>query len=105
MLSGLLDVVFKNSYNIIIGKFFPVQTLGYYERAQRFTDYPSVTITQIIRKVTYPMLAQLQDDTPRLSIIYRKLLRITFSIIAPLMLGGAALAKPLFELVLGANLA
>lgn len=101
MLSGLLDVVFKNSYNIIIGKFFPVQTLGYYERAQRFTDYPSVTLTQIIRKVTYPMLAQLQDDTPRLSIIYRKLLRITFSIIAPLMLGGAALAKPLFELILG----
>jgi len=101
MLSGLLDVVFKNSYNIIIGKFFPVHTLGYYERAQRFTDYPSVTITRVIRKVTYPMLAQLQDDTPRLSIIYRKLLRITFSIIAPLMLGGAALAKPLFELILG----
>lgn len=101
MLSGLLDTIFINSYNVLIGKFFPVQTLGYFERAKRFTDYPSVTVTGIIRKVTYPMLAQLQDDTPRLSIIYRKLLRITFSIIAPLMLGGAALAKPLFKLILG----
>ncbi len=61
MLSGLLDTIFKNGYNIIIGKYFPVQTLGYYERAKRFNDYPSVTLTGIIRKVTYPMLAQLQN--------------------------------------------
>ncbi len=101
MLSGLLDVVFKNSYQIIIGKFFPVQTLGHYERAKRFTEYPSKIITDIVGKVTYPMLAQLQDDTPRLSIIYRRLLRMAFFIIAPLMLGLAAMAEPLFDLVLG----
>lgn len=101
MLAGLMDVVFKNSYNIIIGKFFPVQTLGYYERARRFTQYPSQTITDIVGKVTYPMLAQLQDDTPKLSIIYRSLLRIAFFIIAPLMLGLAAIAEPLFNLILG----
>ena len=101
MLSGLLDEVFKNSYNIIIGKFFPVQTLGYYERAKRFTQYPSLTITTIVGKVTYPMLAQLQDDTPKMSIIFRSLLRVAFFIIAPLMLGLAAIAEPLFNLILG----
>ena len=101
MLSGLLGVVFDNSYNIIIGKYFPVQTLGYYERAKRFTQYPSITITDIVGKVTYPMLAQLQDDTPKLSIIYRSLLRIAFFVIAPLMLGLAAIAEPLFDLILG----
>jgi len=97
----LLDTVFKNSYQIIIGKFFPVQTLGHYERAKRFNDYPSVTITGILGKVTYPMLAQLQDDTARLSKIYRRLLRMAFFIIAPLMLGLAAMAEPLFAMVLG----
>jgi O-antigen/teichoic acid export membrane protein len=101
MLSGLLDVVFTNSYNIVIGKYFPVQTLGYYERARRFTQYPSLTITTIVSKVTYPMLAQLQDDTPKLSKIFRSLLRIAFFIIAPLMLGLAAIAEPLFNLILG----
>ena len=101
MLSGLLDQVFLNSYNIIIGKFFPVQTLGHFERAKRFNDYPSLTITTIVSKVTYPMLAQLQDDTPKLSKIFRSLLRIAFSIIAPLMLGLAAIAEPLFNLILG----
>lgn len=101
MLSGLLNTIFDNSYNILIGKYFPVETLGFYERAKRFNDYPSVTITGIVRKVTYPMLAQLQNDVPRLSIIYRKMLRVAFFIVAPFMLGGAAIAKPLFELILG----
>lgn len=103
MLSGLLDTIFKNGYNIVIGKYFPVQTLGYYERANRFNDYPSVTLTSIIRKVTYPMLSQLQDDTPKLSIIYRKMLRVAFFVIAPLMLGCSAIAAPLFEMVLGSS--
>jgi O-antigen/teichoic acid export membrane protein len=101
MLSGLLDTIFKNSYHIIIGKFYPVQTLGYYERAKQFNEYPSTTITGILQKVTYPMLAQLQDYTLRLSVIYRRLLRMAFFISAPLMLGLAALANPLFDLFLG----
>jgi O-antigen/teichoic acid export membrane protein len=101
MLSGLIDIIFRNSYNVIIGKFFPIQTLGYYERAQRFNDYPSTTLTGIINKVTYPMMSQLQDDTVKLARVYRRLLRVAFFAIAPLMLGFAAIATPLFDLVLG----
>lgn len=100
-LSNLLEVVFKNSYNVIIGKYFPVQTLGHFERARRFNEYPSSIITQILGKVTYPMLAKLQDDTPKLVIIFKILLQKTFFIMAPLMLGLAAIAKPLFDMVLG----
>lgn len=101
MLSGLLDTVFKNSYNVIIGKFFPVQTLGHYERAQRFNDYPSLTLTAIINQVTYPMLSKLQNNTPKLSEVYRRLVRLTFFVISPLMFGCAAIATPLFRVVLG----
>lgn len=101
MLSSLLDTVFKNLYNILIGKFFSAQTLGYYERSKQFSEYPSSTLTGVLGRVTYPMLSEIQDDTTRLKIVYRKIIRISFFIIAPLMLGGAAIAKPLFLLVLG----
>ena len=57
MLSGLIDTVFKNIYNIIIGRFYSVQTLGYYERAKQFSEYPSSTLTGVIGKVSFPMLA------------------------------------------------
>ena len=101
MLSGLLDTIFKNIYNILIGRFFTAQTLGYYERSKQFSEYPSSTLTQVLGKVTYPMLSEIQDDPGRLENVYKKLIRISFFIIAPLMLGAAAIARPLFLLVLG----
>ena len=101
VLSSLLDTVFKNIYNLLIGKYYSVQTLGFYERSKQFCEYPSSTLTGIISKVAYPMLSQIQDDPKRLNYVYRKLLRISFFIIAPLMLGLAAIAKPLFLIILG----
>lgn len=101
VLSGLLDTVFKNIYNILIGKYFSAQMLGFYERSKQFSEYPSATLTGVISKVTYPMLSQIQEDPKRLESIYRKLIRVSFFIIAPLMLGAAAIAKPLFLILLG----
>lgn len=100
-LSGLLDTIFKNIYNVLIGKNFSAQTLGFYERSKQFSEYPSAMLTGIISKVTYPMLSQIQDAPVRLENIYRKLIQVSFFIIAPLMLGLAAIAKPLFLLILG----
>jgi O-antigen/teichoic acid export membrane protein len=101
MLSGLLDTVFKNIYNLLIGKYYSAQTLGFYERSKQFCEYPSSTLTGVLGKVSYPMLSKVQDDVVRLENIYRKLIRISFFIIAPLMLGLAAIGKPLFLLFLG----
>lgn len=101
VLSGLLDTVFKNIYNVLIGKYFSAQMLGFYERSKQFSEYPSATLTGVISKVTYPMLSQIQEDPKRLETIYRKLIRVSFFIIAPLMLGLAAIAKPLFLILLG----
>ena len=101
MLSGLLDTVFKNIYNVLIGKYYAAQTLGFYERSKQFCEYPASTLTGVLGKVTYPMLSKVQDDVVRLENIYRKLIRISFFIIAPLMLGLAAIGKPLFLLFLG----
>lgn len=101
MLSGLLDTIFKNIYNIVIGKFFSVQSLGFYDRSNTLAEYPVSTITGIINKVSYPLLATLQDDKIKISSVYKQLLQFTFFITAPLMLGAAAIAKPLFLLILG----
>jgi O-antigen/teichoic acid export membrane protein len=101
MLSSLLDTVFKNIYNILIGKFFSVKSLGFYERANTFNEYPVSILTTIIARVSYPLLATMQSEKDRLASVYKQLLQFTFFITAPLMLGAAAIAKPLFLLVLG----
>ncbi|MDE5998333.1 MAG: lipopolysaccharide biosynthesis protein [Muribaculaceae bacterium] len=93
--SGLLDTIFRNLYLIIIGKFFRASDLGYYTRAQQFTDFASSNITGIFQRVTYPVLCTIQDDDTRLSDVYRRLLRTSAFIIFPLMMGLAAVAKPM----------
>ena len=101
MISALIDTLFKNVYNVIIGKFYSLKSLGYYERAHTFNEYPVSLLTSIIGKVTYPLLANIQQDKPRISLVYKQLLQGSFFITAPLMLGAAAIAHPVFFLVLG----
>lgn len=101
MLSGLLATIFENVYNIIIGRFYSVQSLGYFERARAFNQYPVALIIGIISKVTFPLLSKIQDEKERLAYIFKQMLQFAFFITAPLMLGLAAIASPLFQLVLG----
>jgi O-antigen/teichoic acid export membrane protein len=69
--------------------------LGYYTRAHQFTDFPSTNISGIIQRVTYPILCSIQDEDGRLSNIYRKFLRLSAFIAFPVMIGLAAVSKPL----------
>jgi O-antigen/teichoic acid export membrane protein len=101
MLSGLIDTIFKNTYNVLIGKFYSVQSLGYYERANTFNEYPISVITGLINKVTYPLLSKIQDDKEKISLVYKQMIQLTFFITTPLVLGFAAIAKPIFGLILG----
>lgn len=100
-LSGLLDTIFKNGYNIIIGKFYPVQSLAFFERARSLQEYPSLAITGIANKVSYPLLATLQHNEQEGNSFFKKLIKVTFFINTPLILIMAGMAKPLFLLLLG----
>ena len=101
MLAGLLDKSFRNIYNVVIGKFFNPLNVGYFERSNSLSSFPSMTLSNIIGRVTYPMLSQIQDDKKKIYHTYKLLIKITFFISAPLMLSLGSIAIPLFELILG----
>lgn len=93
--SGLLDTIYRNMYDLIIGKVFTSSTLGVYTRASHFAQFPSTNITGIFQRVTYPVLSKLQNDEDKLRTSYLKFLNIASLIVFPLMIELAALAKPL----------
>ncbi|MHA6280384.1 lipopolysaccharide biosynthesis protein [Salinimicrobium sp. CAU 1759] len=101
MLSGLLNSIFDNIYNVIIGKFYSIQQLGQFERAKTFNNYPVVILTTMIGKVTYPLLSGIKEDNERITRVYKQILQFAFFVAVPLMFILAALAEPLFLLVLG----
>lgn len=98
--SGILDTLYNNIYLIVIGKVFSASDLGYYTRASQFAQFPSSNLTGIIQRVTYPVLCSIQDDTTRLRDVYRRFLRLSAFIVFPLMIGLAAVAKPLILILL-----
>lgn len=101
LLSGLIDTTYRNIYYLIIGKYFSAVELGYYTRADQFRILPSQNITGVIQRVTYPVLSSIQDDIPRLRTNYQKLIRSTMFITFILMLGMAAIAKPMILTLIG----
>ena len=100
MVSGLLDVIYRNMYLLVIGKVFTASSLGHYTRAHQFAEFPSSNLTGIIQRVTYPVLCQIQDDDERLALIYRRFLRVSAFFIFPLLVGLSAVAEPFILLLL-----
>lgn len=93
--SGLLNNIYNNIYPIVIGKFYSPVQLGYYTRATIYANLPSTNITSVLQRVTFPLLSLIQDDDERLRIDYRRILRLSAYIIFPLMIGMAAVARPM----------
>jgi O-antigen/teichoic acid export membrane protein len=101
LLSGLLETLYKNVYYLVIGKYFTAAELGYYTRADQFQALPSVNLQRIIGRVSYPVLLTIQDDIPRLREAYKKIIRSTMFIAFVLMLGMAAIARPMILTLIG----
>lgn len=101
LISGLIDTLYRNTYLIIIGKFYSAQELGFYTRADQFNQLPSQNISQIIGRVSYPVLSQMQDDKIALKRNYRILIKSTMFITFILMMGMAAVAEPMVIVLIG----
>ena len=101
LFSGLLNTVYMNLYQFVIGRKFSKQDLGYYSRADQFAQFPSSNITGIMQRVTYPILCTMADDDEKLLAAYRQYIKLAAYIVFPLMIGLAAIAKPLIIVILG----
>ena len=101
LISGLIDTTYRNIYLLVIGKYFSAEELGFYTRADQFQKLPSQYIFGVIKSVSFPVLSNMQGDIPRLRGNYRKLIRNTMFITFLLMMGMAAIAKPMVISLIG----
>lgn len=98
---SVIAAVFKNFYNLIIGKNYSTKILGYYTNADQYSGMPSNTISSVTNKVSYPILATLQNDNEKLKEASKKLVHTVMFVSFFIMFGLAAIAKPLFLFLFG----
>lgn len=96
LLSGLIDVVYLNIYNLIIGRMFPAAQLGFYTRAMNMRQLPVQNLSTALNKVTFPVFTKIKDDDVKLKDGYKRIMQIVLFIIAPVLISLAILAEPLF---------
>lgn len=101
LVSGLIATIWTQLYQIVIGKFYTTAALGQFTRAKQFTDIFSSNLTGVVQRVSYPVLSSIQDEKDRLKQGYKKIIKTTMFFTFTLMLGLAAVAKPMVLVLIG----
>ncbi|MCF0187639.1 MAG: lipopolysaccharide biosynthesis protein, partial [Bacteroidaceae bacterium] len=94
LMGNIIWQIYNNLTSLLIGKFYTPADLGNYTRGRGYAGLPASTISSILGRVTFPVLAQIQDDNSRLLAAYRKYIRTTSMAIFFGMLLLLSLAKP-----------
>lgn len=94
-------IIYSNSDNLIIGKIFGAETLGFYSLAFFFIDLPLSKLNEWIRPVLHPYFSRLKSDKDTLNAVFLRLVFIYLAILAPIFLGILAVADDFVFFVLG----
>lgn len=101
MVSGLLDKIWTQLYQVVVGKFYSPATLGQYSRSKEYAHFFSSNFTTIIQRVSYPVLSEVQDDKARMISGYRKIIKLSMFVTAICMISLGAVAEPFIYCLIG----
>ena len=100
LFANLIDRIFTNAYNIVIGKVYPIDTLGYFERGRQYSSVWPQSVQTTIGNVLFAAFSKIQDDIPRLRNAVMESFKMSVFIVFFPSLLLAALAVPFVSVVL-----
>ncbi|MBQ6174881.1 MAG: lipopolysaccharide biosynthesis protein [Clostridia bacterium] len=100
LVSRLIDTIYQDIRQLIIGKKYSKSDLAYYNRAKQFPMFITSNINTSINSVLFPAMSSVQDERERVKAMTRRSIRVSTYIMAPLMMGLAACGKPIVQILL-----
>lgn len=101
LVSTMLNTLWNQLYQVVIGKIYSPHLLGLYTRSQQFASLFSDNISGVVQRVTYPVLSSIQEDPERLKNGYRRIIKITMLLTFTLMMGLCVTSKSFILILLG----
>lgn len=98
--SSLLDTIYSNIRQLLIGKLYTSAELAYYNQGRQFPNLIVTNINSSIDSVLLPVMATEQDNKIRVKQMTQRAIRISSYIMWPLMVGLMFTAEPVVKLVL-----
>lgn len=99
-LTAIINTIFDNLYNVVIGKYFSAAQLGYFTRARSLEQLPSGFFYNAFNRVFYPLLAKVCDNDEQLKNTYSKLMQIVVFVVTPILVYLGIIATPFFRWLL-----
>lgn len=99
--SGILNNVWNQLYQVVIGRCYTSATLGHYTRANEYASIFSSNLTSIVQRVSFPALSEIQDDKERMVQGYRKIIKVTMFVTAVFMISLGAVSEPMIYTLIG----
>lgn len=103
LLSSLLDTGYSELSALVLGKRFLGASLAFYTRGKQYPDMIANNLTSVALGVLFPVYASRQDDPGVVRGMLRKTNRSAAFLIFPMMVGLAAVAPPLVNVLLTAK--
>lgn len=100
LVSSLIDTVYNNIRQLIIGKLYSAEDLSYYNRGKQFPNFVVTNVNTSIDSVLLPAMSSEQDDVKRVKNMTRRSIKTSTYIMAPLMMGLAFMATNVVKLIL-----
>lgn len=100
LISALIDTVYNDLRQLIIGKKYSKSDLAQYNQGQKFPQIIVANINSSIDSVLLPTMSKMQDDSIVVKNMTRRAIKTSTYIIMPFMVGLAVCAEPLVRLVL-----
>lgn len=100
MLSALLDTVYEEFRTLYVGALHTANDLSFFDRGKQFPYLIIDNVNTSITNVLFPAIASQQKDPETVRNITRRAMKLSAYILSPMLLGLAAVAEPLVELVL-----
>lgn len=92
--TSTLNVIFNYVYMVLIGRFYPLQQVGYYSQATKLGEIVNGATQQILQNGTFPLFSQIQNENERLVRVFRRLTKTISLVVFPMIAVLIAVAKP-----------
>ena len=99
LVSSLIDTVYNNIRQLIIGKKYSSSDLAYYNKGKQFPNLIINNVNIAIDSVLLPTMSNVQENREKVKNMTRKSIKISVFIMAPLMMGLAFTSNNVIELL------
>lgn len=100
LLTQLIDFIYIDFEQLVIGKIYSPSILAYYSRGKQFPQIIVQNVNTSIDSVLFPVMSARQDNTKNVKLILQRSIKTSTYVMAPLMIGLFVISPTLVPVLL-----